>query len=60
MLYIFFRDNVVWDETQEAQAKAKVQVNSEVLLTPEEIEKLEREASGQWNSFYGIHQNRWE
>lgn len=51
-------DNVVWDETQEAEAKAKVQVNSEVLLTPEEIEKLEQEAAGQWDAFYGIHQNR--
>ncbi|XP_045115846.1 tRNA N(3)-methylcytidine methyltransferase METTL2-like isoform X2 [Portunus trituberculatus] len=51
-------DNVVWDETQEAEAKAKVQVNSEVLLTTEEIEKLEQEAAGQWDAFYGIHQNR--
>lgn len=51
-------DNVVWDETQEAEARAKVQENSEVLLTPEEIEKLDQEASSQWDSFYGIHQNR--
>ncbi|KAK8390806.1 hypothetical protein O3P69_010488 [Scylla paramamosain] len=51
-------DNVVWDETQEAEAKAKVQVNSEVLLTTEEIEKLEQEAAGKWDAFYGIHQNR--
>ena len=50
----------MWDETQEAEAKARVQVNSEVLLTTEEIEKLEQEAAGQWDAFYGIHQNRWE
>lgn len=53
-----YRDNVVWDETQEKEAKAKVQENSEILLTTEEIAKFEQEASGQWDGFYGIHQNR--
>lgn len=57
-MYVFHRDNVVWDETQEAEARAKVQENSEVLLSTEEIEKLDQEASSQWDSFYGIHQNR--
>ncbi|XP_050691450.1 tRNA N(3)-methylcytidine methyltransferase METTL2-like isoform X1 [Eriocheir sinensis] len=51
-------DNVVWDETQEEEAKVKVQENSEILLTTEEIAKLEQEASSQWDGFYGIHQNR--
>ncbi|XP_042220790.1 tRNA N(3)-methylcytidine methyltransferase METTL2-like isoform X2 [Homarus americanus] len=51
-------DNVVWDEKQEAVAQAKVLENSEVTLSAEEIKKLELEAAGQWDSFYGIHQNR--
>ncbi|ROT64148.1 putative methyltransferase-like protein 2A [Penaeus vannamei] len=51
-------DNVVWDDTQEAAALAKVQENSEVTLTPEDIQKLEEEAAHHWDAFYGIHQNR--
>ncbi|XP_042871442.1 tRNA N(3)-methylcytidine methyltransferase METTL2-like isoform X2 [Penaeus japonicus] len=51
-------DNVVWDDTQEAAAQAKVQENSEVTLTPEEIQKLEAEAAHHWDAFYDIHQNR--
>ncbi|XP_047488575.1 tRNA N(3)-methylcytidine methyltransferase METTL2-like [Penaeus chinensis] len=51
-------DNVVWDDTQEAAAMAKVQENSEVTLTPEDIQKLEEEAAHHWDAFYGIHQNR--
>ncbi|XP_063603017.1 tRNA N(3)-methylcytidine methyltransferase METTL2-like isoform X2 [Penaeus indicus] len=51
-------DNVVWDDTQETAALAKVQENSEVTLTPEEIQKLEEEAALHWDAFYGIHQNR--
>ncbi|KAK3887836.1 hypothetical protein Pcinc_008063 [Petrolisthes cinctipes] len=51
-------DNVVWDESQEAAAREKVQENSEVTLTREEIEQLDLKAASQWDNFYGIHQNR--
>ncbi|XP_068225238.1 tRNA N(3)-methylcytidine methyltransferase METTL2 isoform X2 [Palaemon carinicauda] len=51
-------DNVVWDDAQEAAAKSKVEENSEVLMTPEDIEKLDNEAAIHWDAFYDIHQNR--
>ncbi|KAK7077428.1 Methyltransferase-like protein 2-A [Halocaridina rubra] len=52
------RDNVAWDDVQEAAAKSKVAENSEISLTPEEIDKLEEKAAAQWDAFYDIHQNR--
>ena len=33
--FIVFRDNVEWDETQEADARKKVNANSEQLVEPE-------------------------
>ncbi|XP_064080789.1 tRNA N(3)-methylcytidine methyltransferase Mettl2-like isoform X1 [Macrobrachium nipponense] len=51
-------DNVVWDDAQEAAAKSKVEENSEVMMTPEEIKKLDQEAAAHWDAFYDIHQNR--
>lgn len=47
-----------WDEKQEADARKKVELNSEVRLSSNEIEKYEKEAADFWNSFYGIHTNR--
>lgn len=55
----FCRDNVVWDESQEAAAREKVQENSEVTFTKEELEQLDLTAATQWDNFYGIHQNRY-
>lgn len=52
------RDNVEWDSEQEAEAKHKVDQNSEIKLSSEEIQKFEEEADKFWDSFYGIHQNR--
>lgn len=51
-------DNVVWDDVQEAAAKSKVEENSAIMLTSEQIEKLDLEAAAQWDAFYDIHQNR--
>ena len=31
----FYRDNVVWDEEQEAEAKKKVEGNSQVRVAPD-------------------------
>ncbi|CAB4056032.1 Uncharacterized methyltransferase-like protein SPBC21C3.07c,O-methyltransferase 3,Methyltransferase-like protein 6,Methyltransferase-like protein 2-A,Methyltransferase-like protein 2,Methyltransferase-like protein,tRNA(Thr) (cytosine(32)-N(3))-methyltransferase,Methyltransferase-like protein 2A,Methyltransferase-like protein 2B [Lepeophtheirus salmonis] len=51
-------DDVEWDEEQEAQAKASVAANSKIKLTSDEILELEKKAGSHWDSFYGIHQNR--
>lgn len=60
VLHIFeWRDNVTWDEEQEEQARLKVQENSEVLASGEQILKYENEAEKFWDKFYGIHNNRY-
>ncbi|XP_014203499.1 methyltransferase-like protein 2-A [Copidosoma floridanum] len=51
-------DNVVWDKEQEKVAQHKVEENSTVLASEEEIAKYESEADKYWDKFYGIHQNR--
>jgi len=51
-------DNVVWDKEQEEVAQLKVEKNSKVLASEEEIAKYESEADKFWDKFYGIHQNR--
>lgn len=53
-----FRDNVVWDEIQEQQAKENVEKNSCVTFTEDESLKFEEDADQYWNSFYDIHQNK--
>lgn len=50
---------MVWDESQEAAAREKVQENSAVTFTEEELEQLDLTAAAQWDKFYGIHQNRY-
>lgn len=50
-------DNVEWTEEQEAAAKTKVLENSEPL-PPEKQEEYDCRANEYWNSFYGIHENR--
>lgn len=52
------RDNVVWDEQQEQQAKDNVVKNSSVTLTEDQLLKYDDEADKYWNSFYDIHQNK--
>ncbi|XP_076065167.1 methyltransferase-like protein isoform X2 [Oratosquilla oratoria] len=51
-------DNVEWDEEQENHAKEMVARNSDIIMTNEDILKLEEEAGSQWDAFYGIHQNK--
>lgn len=57
-LYIFFRDDVKWDNEQEQEALKKVQQNSIVKLSSEEIEKYDSQANTFWDSFYDIHENK--
>lgn len=52
------RDDVEWDEEQEAQAKQKVQANSSLKPPEELIDKYENEADKYWDSFYDVHTNR--
>lgn len=56
--YIFFRDDVQWDEEQEKEAMKKVQLNSEIKFNKDVIEKYEKEASLYWDEFYNIHINK--
>lgn len=55
---MFTRDDVQWNEEQEVMARKMVAANSEVKLSHEEIEKYETNANKYWDSFYGIHTNR--
>lgn len=54
----FCRDNVEWDEEQEKQAEQAVQKNSTQKMNSEESQKFQNEADKFWDSFYGVHQNR--
>lgn len=59
IIHVFrFRDHVEWNEEQEQEAKARVSQNSDVTLSPEKIEKYEKDADKFWDEFYNIHQNR--
>lgn len=53
-----FRDNVQWDEEQEQAAKEKVEQNSQVTMSTEQLKDLEANAGKHWDAFYDIHQNR--
>lgn len=51
-------DNVVWDETQEKEAKRKTEEQLAFPVSVEEKEQIEEEANKNWNKFYEIHENR--
>lgn len=51
-------DNVVWDEEQEREAKQKTDEQLAHAVSQELQDQYETEAAEFWNSFYGIHQNR--
>lgn len=51
-------DNVVWDEEQEREAKQKVAEQLVDAVGPDLQDQYEKEAAEFWDSFYGIHQNR--
>lgn len=56
-LLILKRDNVTWDEEQERLAQQKVDENSIVTMSSEQLFKYETEADKYWDKFYGIHNN---
>ena len=51
-------DNVVWDDEQEREAKQKVADQLAQAVGQDLQDQYEREAADFWDSFYGIHQNR--
>ncbi|XP_076461323.1 tRNA N(3)-cytidine methyltransferase METTL2-like isoform X2 [Babylonia areolata] len=52
------RDNVVWDEEQESEARQKTMEQLQDALPAEKQEEYEREADLYWDKFYNQHQNR--
>lgn len=55
---ILCRDNVEWDEEQEEQALQAVVKNSSVKMSETDTEKFKNDADKFWDSFYGVHQNK--
>lgn len=53
-----YRDDVQWDDEQEANALSKVENNSTVTMSKEEVENFESKADSFWDAFYDIHQNK--
>jgi len=51
-------DDVEWDPEQEKYAQEIVDKNCANKFSCEQVEKLETEASQNWDKFYGIHANR--
>ncbi|KAL1494006.1 hypothetical protein ABEB36_009681 [Hypothenemus hampei] len=51
-------DDVEWDEAKEQEALNKVQQNSMIKFSPDEIGKFNSEADKFWNAFYDIHDNK--
>lgn len=47
-----------WSEEQKQQAEEVVKNNSNVKFTSDEIQQLEEAQSKNWDSFYGVHQNK--
>lgn len=47
-----------WSEEQQKEAEETVKKNSNVKFTDEEVRQLEEAQSKSWDSFYGIHQNK--
>ncbi|XP_070499069.1 tRNA N(3)-methylcytidine methyltransferase Mettl2 isoform X2 [Chironomus tepperi] len=51
-------DNVEWTDEQKKLAEEAVAKNSQIKFTQEEIESIEQSQATKWDSFYGIHNNR--
>ncbi|XP_071158949.1 tRNA N(3)-cytidine methyltransferase METTL2-like isoform X2 [Mytilus edulis] len=51
-------DNVEWDAEQERSAKEITENQWKSKLSQEKIDEYEDEAGSHWDTFYGIHQNR--
>lgn len=51
-------DDVEWDEELETDAKTKVEANSAVTLSKNDINTFEEDADKYWDLFYDVHANR--
>lgn len=51
-------DNVQWDEEQEMAAMKQVEEAAGIRVDTDKAEKYDLEADKYWDTFYGIHQNR--
>ncbi|XP_017842102.1 methyltransferase-like protein [Drosophila busckii] len=51
-------DHVQWDNEQEQAAQEAVEMNSTVKMSEDQRERFQSEAPKFWDSFYGIHNNR--
>lgn len=47
-----------WDEEQEKNALERVEQNSTVTMTQEQLDAFEMKADTFWDAFYDIHQNK--
>lgn len=47
-----------WSDELKLEAEEAVKKNSTVKFTSDEIKRLEESQSKSWDSFYGVHQNR--
>lgn len=53
-----YRDNVEWTEELKHNAEEAIKKNSHVRFSTEEIQQLEESQSRNWDSFYGVHHNK--
>ncbi|CAG0901831.1 unnamed protein product [Cyprideis torosa] len=51
-------DDVSWTDEQLADAEKKIEANSEVRFSSQELNEFESSAASFWNSFYETHQTR--
>ncbi|XP_034482281.1 methyltransferase-like protein isoform X1 [Drosophila innubila] len=51
-------DHVEWDTEQEQAAQAAVEKNSTLKMSDDQRERFQTDAPKFWDSFYGIHDNR--
>ncbi|XP_023338790.1 methyltransferase-like protein 2 isoform X2 [Eurytemora carolleeae] len=51
-------DNVEWDEGQEEAAAAAIKEAADIRVSEDAAEGYEKKADEYWDTFYGIHQNR--
>jgi SAM-dependent methyltransferase len=49
---------VEWTDEQKKLAEEAVEKNSQIKFSQEEIESIEESQANKWDSFYGIHNNR--
>lgn len=54
-----FRDNVEWNEDQEAQALSQVCAHVKTKMSAEKAADLEDNADEYWNKFYSVHQEKY-